>query len=76
MSDAARIAEPLADPVDVFRARCRAQATLVAAGDLDLIESVDELQAAAERVGLVTKLGQDRVQAVISEAFQSQEATT
>jgi hypothetical protein len=55
---------------EVFIARAEAKAMLWQAGEFDLHQAVDELQAAAERDGLVTVLGQDQVQAIISEAFQ------
>jgi hypothetical protein len=55
--------------VAVFVARAEARALLWQAGEFDLHEAVDELQAAAERDGLVAELGQDRVQAIIAEAF-------
>jgi hypothetical protein len=35
-----------------------------------LHEAVDELQAAAERDGLVDWLGQDTIQAIMAEAFR------
>lgn len=57
------------DPVDVFRARAEARAVLWRAGEYTLHEAVDELQAAAERSGLVAKIGQDAVQAIMAEAF-------
>jgi hypothetical protein len=57
-------------PADVFRARCEARALLYAAGDLDLHEAVDDLQAAAVASGLVAAIGQDAVQAVMAEAFE------
>lgn len=63
-----RVLHPV-DPVVVFRARCRAQATLVAASEMDLHDSVDGLQAAAVRTGLVALLGQDAVQAIMADAF-------
>ena len=65
-------AEPLEHitPADVFRARCEARALLYAAGDLDLYEAVDDLQAAAIESGLVAAIGQDTVQAVMAEAFE------
>ena len=59
----------LADPVEVFTARCEARAHLVKTGDLDLQSAADVLQDAAERTGLVTSLGQDAVQAIIADAF-------
>lgn len=55
--------------VDVFAARCEARAMLVAAGELDLHESIDTLQAAALSYGLVAMLGQDEVQSVLADAF-------
>jgi len=42
---------------------------LWAAGEIDLHDAVDELQASAERGGLVAELGQDRVQEIMVEAF-------
>ena len=76
-SSAARTtAASLADPLEVFTLRCRAKAALVAAADLDLVDAVDELQAAAVATGLVQQIGQDAVQAMMSEAFQRLEATT
>jgi hypothetical protein len=54
---------------EIFVARCEARAELWQAGEFDLHEAVDELQAAAVRDGLVAKLGQDEVQAVMSAAF-------
>ena len=58
------------DPVDVFIARCAAQAKLYAAGEFDQQEAVDVLQTAAERDGLVKALGQDRVQQIMANAFR------
>ena len=58
-------------PLEVFRARCEAHATLYAAGEIpDLHDAVDALQEHAERHGLVAEIGQDAVQQVISEAFR------
>jgi hypothetical protein len=56
-------------PLAVFTARCEAGALLWQAGELDLHDAVDALQAAAIRDGLVTKLGQDAVQEIMSKAF-------
>lgn len=56
-------------PVDVFRARAEGRAALFAAGELDLHEAVDALQAAAVAIGLINQIGQDRVQATLAEAF-------
>jgi hypothetical protein len=56
-------------PLIVLTSRALARATLWQAGDLDLHEAVDMLQAAAVRDGLVAKLGQDRVQEMMAAAF-------
>jgi hypothetical protein len=70
---AAVLAQPVsaakADPREVFQLRCWARAYLYAAGELELPEAVDALQAAAEAYGLVDELGQDAVQAIIASAF-------
>jgi hypothetical protein len=57
------------DPVAVFEARCEARALLFAAGELDLHQAVDELQADAVRDGLVAGIGQDEVQSIMADAF-------
>jgi len=69
---AAARAKPAARPsaLAVFVARAEARALLWQAGEFDLHQAVDELQAAAERDGLVTLLGQDPVQRIITEAFR------
>jgi hypothetical protein len=72
MSAAARkLAQPAARPsaLEVFIARAEARALLWQAGEFDLHHAVDELQAAAERDGPVTLLGQDAVQEILSKAF-------
>jgi hypothetical protein len=72
MSTAARIAEATAaDPstLAVFIARAEARALLWQAGEFDLHQAVDELQAAAERDGLAAEIGQDAVQKIIADAF-------
>ena len=56
-------------PLAVFTARAEARAILFAAGELDLHQAVDALQAAAIRDGLVAELGQDEVQRIMAEAF-------
>jgi hypothetical protein len=58
------------DSVLVFTARCEARALLVTTGDLDLLDAVDGLQAAAVASGLVREIGQDAVQAIMSNAFR------
>jgi len=57
------------DLAKVFLARAEARALLWAAGEFDLHEAVDKLQADAERDGLVAAVGQDEVQAIINKAF-------
>jgi hypothetical protein len=59
------------DPLTVFVARCEARALLWQAGKLDLHEAVDRLQADAMRDGLVDKIGQDAVQAIMAKAFEA-----
>ena len=66
----ARLATRLADPLEVFRARCEARAYLCTQGELDLIEAVDGLQAAAIRRGLVESIGPDEVQQIMADAFR------
>ena len=56
------------EPLEVFRARCDARAHLFVSGVIDLHEAVDELQASAERSGLVDLIGQDQVQAIMGAA--------
>jgi hypothetical protein len=56
-------------PLEVFTARAWARATLWQAGELDLHEAVDVLQAAAERDGLVASIGQDEVERLMAEAL-------
>jgi hypothetical protein len=47
----------------------RPAARLFAEGEIGLHQAVDELQAAAERDGLVDQISQNKVQAIIAEAF-------
>jgi hypothetical protein len=61
--------EVRADPVEVFRLRCASRAKLWHSGEIDLHTAVDELQHAAEASGLIDKIGQDAVQALMVEAF-------
>ncbi len=56
--------------IDVFRLRCECRVLLVDACLMDLVEAVDGLQAAAIHYGLVKEIGQDRVQAIMAEAFR------
>ena len=53
----------------VFVGRAEARALLYAVSELTLHEAVDELQLAAERDGLVAKLGQDEIQRIMAAAF-------
>ena len=71
MTAATARAYPAARPsaLEVFIVRAEARALLWQADEFDLHQAVDELQAAAERDGLVTLLGQDAVQKIISKAF-------
>jgi hypothetical protein len=68
---AARADSVLPEPsvLAVFITRADVCAKLWQCGEIDLHEAVDQLQAAAERNGLVTKIGQDEVQAIMSAAF-------
>jgi hypothetical protein len=65
----------LVDPIEAFEARCDARAYLWSVGDLDLHDAVDQLQRDAERDGLVERVGQNAVQAIIADAFQSYRET-
>jgi hypothetical protein len=56
--------------IDVFRERAEVAAILFVKGELGLHEAIDQLQADAERSGLVDEIGQDQVQAVMSTAFR------
>jgi hypothetical protein len=71
MSAAAARADSAVRPsaLEVFTARAEARALLWQAGEFDLHQAVDELQAAAERDGLVAQLGQDAVQKIVADAF-------
>lgn len=55
--------------LEIFVARCEARAALWQAGELTLHDAVDQLQATAERDGLVNQIGQDATQAILSAAF-------
>jgi hypothetical protein len=58
-----------APKIEVLRARAWARAYLYMAGELDLHEAVDELQAAAEDNGLIIEIGQDEVQRILRDEF-------
>jgi hypothetical protein len=71
MSAALALAERYVDLLDAFRERAEARAYLWVAGEFGLQEAVDKLQADAERDGLVKRIGQDAVQAILAAAFCS-----
>jgi DNA-binding LytR/AlgR family response regulator len=56
-------------PLAVLIARAEARALLWRAGELDLTNAVDELEAEAEVSGLLAAIGQDEVDAIIALAF-------
>jgi len=56
-------------PLCVLIARAEARALLYAAGEFDLPDAVDPLQAFAVESGLVDEIGQDAVQAILAAAF-------
>jgi hypothetical protein len=64
-------AEPRVDLLDAFTERAGARAFLWAIGEFDMPEAVDQLQHDAERDGLVRRLGQDGVQAILARAFKA-----
>jgi hypothetical protein len=59
------------DALLAFVARVEARAILWQAGELGLHEAVDELQFAAEDDGVVGRIGQDAVQAIMGHAFDA-----
>ncbi len=59
----------LPDPVSLFCERAEVRAYLVAHGEMDLIEAVDGLQAAAVATGVIDALGQAAVQDIMAAAF-------
>ena len=69
MSAAARKPASRPSAREVFIARAKARALLWQLSKISLHEAVDELQTAAERDGLVAKLGQDAVQRLMAAAF-------
>jgi hypothetical protein len=52
-----------------FQARAEARAILFRVGELDLHAAVDQLQADAEANGLITEVGQDKIQEILARAF-------
>ena len=63
--------EPRVDLLDAFTERAWARAYLWFAGEYSLQEAVDRLQHDAKRDGLIERIGQDRVQAILADAFRS-----
>jgi len=59
----------LANPKEVFAARCEARALLHISGELSLHDAIDELQTYAEASGLLDRIGQDEVQRIMGIAF-------
>ena len=70
------VAAARVDALKAFKLRCWARAELWAACEFDLHEAVDELQAAAERDGLIEAIGQDAVQAIMRDAFHRVRGTS
>ena len=62
------IAPPF-DKTNTFIALCWSRAQLYAAGTIGLHDAVDSLQEWAVEKGLVAEIGQDAVQALMSDAF-------
>jgi hypothetical protein len=52
-----------------FAALCASRAQMLADGSLLVCDAVDELQAVAERTGLIDEIGQAAVQDIMSEAI-------
>jgi len=57
--------------LDVFVLRAEARAILYEACVYDLHETVDVLQADAERCGLIDEIGQDAVQEILRDVFRA-----
>ena len=68
-----RAAAPI-NTLEQFRARCAVVASRYAIGRIGLIEAVDNLQDFAFARGLVDEIGQDEVQAVLSDALASMQS--
>src|SRR5262245_892725 len=60
---------PQVDALKVFVARAEARALLWHTGEISLHDAVDELWQAAVTGGLVAKLGPDKVQSILADAF-------
>ena len=61
----------MTEPRDAFQARAEAVASLYALGEETLPDAVDRLQADAVASGLVAEVGQDDVQAIMTDAFMA-----
>jgi hypothetical protein len=70
MTAAVAVTERRVDVLDCFVARAEARAYLWAIGEYEIAEAVDVLQHDAERDGLIERIGQDGVQAILAEAFR------
>ena len=70
------VAAARVDALKAIKLRCWAHAELWAACEFDLHEAVDELQAAAERDGLIEAIGQDAVQAIMRDALHRVRGTS
>jgi len=64
------LGDAVARDLQTFELRCWARAYLVVHGMMRLQEAVDGLQDAAVSAGLVTAIGQDEVQAIMTTAFE------
>jgi hypothetical protein len=58
------------DPLDAFYELASARAYLWSVAEYELAEAVDALQANAVRYGLIGRIGQDAVQAILADAFR------
>ena len=57
------------EPLVLLLDRCKILAARVRDGDMSFVDAVDMGYSAADFAGLVTRYGDDRVQAVLVEAF-------
>ena len=70
MTAAPASVERRVDLRDAFAERAAARAYLWSVGEYELREAIDVLQHDAERDGLIDRIGQDAVQAILAQAFQ------
>jgi hypothetical protein len=59
------------DLLVAFRKRCLARVAAVRSGKMQKTDAADALQAVAEQEGLIREFGQDEIQRVLSEVFDS-----